>query len=66
MFAGARFGPAICGRSRKEKHMTQNEKKEWKQPELTVLGNVETLTLAKSKQFGTSDGFVFNNTGISG
>lgn len=43
-----------------------NNKKEWKQPELTVLGNVETLTLSKNKSFGTSDGYLFNNTPISG
>jgi hypothetical protein len=46
--------------------MQQEHKKEWTQPELTVLGNVETLTLVKSKQFGTSDGFVFNGVPISG
>ena len=44
----------------------QEQKKEWKQPELTVLGNVETLTLAKTKSFGTSDGFIFNGIAISG
>jgi hypothetical protein len=45
--------------------MQQEQKKEWAQPELTLLGNVETLTL-KVKQFGTSDGFTFQGTGISG
>jgi hypothetical protein len=44
----------------------QKQKKEWTPPELTVLGNVETLTLVKSKQFGTSDGFIFNGIAISG
>jgi hypothetical protein len=46
--------------------MQQEQKKVWIQPELTVLGNVETLTLVKNKQFGTSDGFVFNGVPISG
>jgi hypothetical protein len=46
--------------------MNQN-KKEWTQPQLTVLGDVETLTLAtKNKSFGVSDGFLFNNQPISG
>lgn len=38
--------------------MAQTKSKEWKQPELTVLGDVETLTL-KTKAFGTSDGYIF-------
>lgn len=46
--------------------MTTISEKVWKQPELTVLGDVETLTLVKSKNFGTSDGFVFNGVPISG
>jgi hypothetical protein len=46
--------------------MQQEQKKEWTQPELTVLGNVETLTLVKNKVLGTSDGFVFNGVPISG
>jgi hypothetical protein len=45
--------------------MTNNNKKQWNQPQLTVLGNVETLTL-KVKNFGTSDGFTFAGQGISG
>jgi hypothetical protein len=45
--------------------MRQN-KKEWSQPQLVVLGDVKDLTLAKVKNFGSSDGFVFNNTPISG
>jgi hypothetical protein len=45
--------------------MADNQKKQWTAPELTVLGDVETLT-QKSKQFGTSDGFTFQGAGISG
>jgi hypothetical protein len=45
--------------------MQQEQKREWTQPELTVLGNVETLTL-KNKVLGTTDGFVFNGVPISG
>jgi hypothetical protein len=41
-------------------------KKEWTQPRLTVLGDVETLTLAKDKHFGGADGFLFENQSISG
>lgn len=41
-------------------------RKEWKQPKLTVLGNVESLTMAGVKTLGSSDGFVLapNNTPI--
>lgn len=46
--------------------MTEPQKKEWNQPQLTVLGDVETLTLAKNKQFGGADGFLFENQSISG
>jgi hypothetical protein len=46
--------------------MAENTKKEWTPPQLLVLGDVKTLTLAKNKHFGVSDGFVFNNTPISG
>jgi hypothetical protein len=43
------------------------QKKEWSQPQLTVLGNVETLTLApKVKNFGGADGFILENQSISG
>ena len=42
------------------------EKKQWSQPQLVVLGDVKELTMVKSKHFGTSDGFLFNNTPISG
>jgi len=45
--------------------MKQEQKKEWTQPELTVLGNVETLTL-KNKTMGATDGFTFNGVPISG
>jgi hypothetical protein len=45
--------------------MTDNKKKQWAQPQLTVLGNVESLTL-KNKQYGTSDGFLFQGNAISG
>jgi hypothetical protein len=48
------------------KRMTEQNKKQWNQPQLKVLGDVESLTLAKVKNFGASDGFVFNNTPISG
>jgi len=41
-------------------------KKEWTQPRLVVLGDVRDLTLAKTKHFGVSDGFIMNNTPISG
>lgn len=44
----------------------QDNKKQWTQPKLVVLGDVKDLTLAKVKNFGVSDGFVFNNTPISG
>jgi hypothetical protein len=42
------------------------EKKQWTQPQLMTLGDVKELTLAKNKNFGVSDGFLFNNTPISG
>jgi hypothetical protein len=41
-------------------------KKQWAQPQITVLGNVESLTLLKSKQFGATDGFTFEGSTISG
>jgi hypothetical protein len=45
----------------------ENNKKEWAQPQLTVLGDVKELTLAgKNKHYGVSDGFMFNNAPISG
>lgn len=46
--------------------MTERPKKQWNQPQLKVLGDVETLTLAKVKSFGGSDGFIFSNQSISG
>jgi len=43
------------------------DKKQWTQPQLTVLGDVETLTLQmKDKKYGTSDGFTFLSNPISG
>jgi hypothetical protein len=45
----------------------EQTKKQWTAPELTVLGDVETLTLQKVKSFGGNDGFVLQNgQGISG
>ena len=41
-------------------------KKQWTQPSLTVLGDVEALTLEKVKNFGGNDGFVLENQTISG
>jgi hypothetical protein len=46
--------------------MNEHNKKEWNQPQLTVLGNVETLTLQKTKNFGGNDGFILQNQTISG
>jgi hypothetical protein len=46
--------------------MNEHNKKEWTQPQLTVLGNVETLTLQKVKNFGGNDGFILQNQTISG
>ncbi len=46
--------------------MIENSKQQWTQPQLIVLGDVKELTLTKDKHFGVSDGFVFNNTPISG
>jgi len=40
-------------------------KKQWTQPTLTVLGDVESLTL-KNKNFGGNDGYTFENQSISG
>ncbi len=46
--------------------MTQ--KKVWTEPALTEFGDVETLTLAGEKNFGTGDSFTFQGitTKISG
>jgi len=41
-------------------------KKQWTQPSLTILGDVEALTLEKVKNFGGNDGFVLENQTISG
>lgn len=56
--------------------MRDDQKRQWTQPQLVVLGDVRELTLhrhrehdvgdPKNKHFGTSDGFVFTNTPISG
>lgn len=47
--------------------MTNETKKQaWTEPELTVFGSVETLTLQKNKSLGVSDGFTFNGLAISG
>ena len=46
--------------------MTQPNKKEWSQPQLTVLGDVESLTLQKIKSVGGNDGFTLENATISG
>jgi len=45
-----------------------NERKTWNQPTLTEFGNVETLTLAANKVFGTGDSFTFQGqtTRLSG
>jgi hypothetical protein len=46
--------------------MTEPTKKQWSQPQLRVLGDVESLTLVKNKNFGPTDGFMFVNAPISG
>ncbi len=46
--------------------MTETRKKQWSQPQLKVLGDVESLTLGKNKSFGGNDGFMFQGQGISG
>ncbi|HLK67787.1 MAG TPA: hypothetical protein VKU19_30355 [Bryobacteraceae bacterium] len=47
--------------------MTDTNKKQWSRPQLTVLGDVETMTLQpKVKNFGGNDGFILENQGISG
>ncbi len=47
--------------------MTEQTKKQWSQPQLKVLGDVETLTLdPKVKNFGGNDGFILENQSISG
>ncbi len=44
------------------------EKKTWSEPTLTQFGNVEDLTLAGNKVFGTGDAFTFQGqtTRLSG
>lgn len=46
--------------------MSSNAQKTWETPSLTVYGDVATLTLAKDKHYGVSDGFTFNGVPISG
>jgi len=47
--------------------VTDTNKKQWSRPQLTVLGDVETMTLQpKVKNFGGNDGFILENQGISG
>jgi hypothetical protein len=43
-------------------------KKIWSQPRLIEFGDVEKLTLAMNKSFGTGDAFTFQNspTKVSG
>jgi hypothetical protein len=48
------------------KSMSSNDQKTWETPSLTVYGDVVTLTLAKDKHLGVSDGFTFNGVPISG
>lgn len=44
------------------------EKKTWAEPVLTEFGDVDTLTLAQNKNFGTGDAYTFQNqpTRLSG
>jgi len=46
--------------------MNEPTRKEWSQPHLTVLGDVESLTLQKIKNFGGNDGFTLENQTIRG
>jgi hypothetical protein len=46
--------------------MSSNDQKTWETPSLTVYGDVATLTLAKDKHLGATDGFTFNGVPISG
>jgi hypothetical protein len=59
-------GPSSGPVAERRKRMTQPNKKEWSQPQLTVLGDVESLTLQKIKSFGGNDGFTLENATISG
>jgi hypothetical protein len=60
---GRETGPAAERRTAKTK---PSNKKEWNQPKLTALGDVESLTLQKIKNFGGNDGFTLENQTISG
>jgi len=46
----------------------KTEKKTWSAPTVTVFGDVEVLTLASNKTFGTGDAFTFQQqtTKLSG
>jgi hypothetical protein len=46
--------------------MSSSDQKTWETPGLTVYGDVATLTLAKDKQHGSTDGFTTNGIPISG
>jgi hypothetical protein len=41
-----------------------NTKKTWTALKVTVYGNVEAITQAIPKTFGSADGFVLNNISI--
>jgi hypothetical protein len=46
----------------------EQQRKNWSEPTLTVFGDVEELTLANNKTFGTGDSITFQNqtTKLSG
>jgi hypothetical protein len=48
--------------------MDQDQKQVWSAPRLTVFGDVEALTLANNKSFGTGDSITFQGqpTKLSG
>jgi hypothetical protein len=58
--------PAYGPRKEVTGTMTSNDQKTWETPNLTVYGDVATLTLAKNKHLGSSDGCTFNGVPISG
>jgi hypothetical protein len=47
---------------------SEPNRKQWTEPKVLVFGDVEALTLAGNKNFGTGDTFTFQNqaTKISG
>jgi len=72
-FAGGGCPCALTGsrrisEERRECFMKQNEKQTWSTPKLTVFGDVEAITQANNKVFGTGDAFTFqgNPTRLSG